>query len=82
MKDASITVPPLTGLNIAAQTLYGTSGDFLGGGFDQMVLASSNGLVQLNFQVLAAADPTGATNELIAGPPVTVPITPPWLRLQ
>jgi len=77
MKDASITVPPLTGLNIAAQTLYGTSGDFLGGGFDQMVLASSNGLVQLNFQVLAAADPTGATNELIAGPPVTVPITPP-----
>jgi hypothetical protein len=74
--DSSITVPPLAGLGSGGQTLYGTSGNFLGGGFDQMVVASSTPLGQLNFQVLAAADPTSASNGLIAGPPATVPNVP------
>ena len=70
--DSSITVPPLAGLNFA-QTLYGTSGNFLGGGFDQMVVATVNSSGQVVFQVLAAADPASAANGLIAGP-VSAPI--------
>jgi hypothetical protein len=70
--DSSITVPPLAGLN-NAQTLYGTSGNFLGGGFDQMVVATVNSSGQVMFQVLAAANPASAASGLIAGP-VSAPI--------
>jgi hypothetical protein len=66
--DSSIPVPALAGLAVGTQVLYGTSADFLGGGFDQMVVVAVNGLVQYNFQVLAAADPTSMANGLITGP--------------
>ena len=65
--DSSMAVPPLAVLNFG-QTLYGTSGNFLDGGFDQMVVAAVNGSGQVYFQVLAAADPASTTKGLVAGP--------------
>jgi hypothetical protein len=70
--DSSMTVPPLAVLNFG-QTLYGTSGNFLGGGFDQMLIAAVNSSGQVYFQVLAAADPANTTSGLVAGP-VSAPV--------
>ena len=85
-KDVSNIVPPLSGINIInVQRLYGTSGNFLGGGFDQIVVAgatspSVDNTGQIVFQVLSAADPTNATSGLIAGP-VSVPVATPVYSL-
>src|ERR1700678_179133 len=69
--DSSIPVPTLSVLN-NAQALYGTSGDFLGKGFDQMVVAAVHS-GQLVLQALSAVDTTNPSAGLMAGP-MSLPI--------
>jgi hypothetical protein len=67
--DASIAVPALSVLsvNTGGGELFGGAGDYLGNGFDQMVVMGSAG-GQITLQAVAAVDPMNYSGGLKAGP--------------